>query len=51
VQIDGMDWAGSFAFSAFFYLFQIIILFVTIAAGCMMMMWAPLLFKINFYFI
>lgn len=32
VQIDGMDWAGSFAFSAFCSLFPTIILFVTIAS-------------------
>ena len=32
MQIDGVDWAGLFAFNAFSSLFPIIILFVTIAS-------------------
>ncbi len=32
LQIDGTHWAGSFAFNAFFSLFPLIILFVTIAS-------------------
>lgn len=31
-QIDGVMWAGSFAFNAFFSLFPLIVLFVTVAA-------------------
>ena len=32
LQIDGAEWAGAFAFNAFFSLFPLIILFVTIAS-------------------
>lgn len=32
LQIDGMQWAGSFAFNAFFSLFPLMVLFVTIAS-------------------
>lgn len=32
-QIDGVQWAGAFAFNAFFSLFPLIILFVTIASS------------------
>ena len=32
LQIDGIAWAGAFAFNAFFSLFPLIILFVTIAS-------------------
>jgi len=33
LQIDGAQWAGTFAFNAFFSLFPLIILFVTIASA------------------